>query len=97
MEPKDYLERKALDRLAGKNPTNADIAEVVKLIYQRMWSKDELTAFIVQTHQTLCSRCPKTSHEKIYGIDAKWFCGIISTLVTAVTAALIYFVNSGGK
>ena len=98
MDPKEYLEKKTLDRLDAADPSNKDLADALKMIYGRLWSKDELTALIVQTHHALCSKCDKVQTCKgtatIAGIDAKWACGLITTLVSAVCAALAYFIKT---
>lgn len=95
LEPKEYLERKTLDRLDAPDPSNKDLADALKMIYGRLWSKDELTALIVQTHHALCSKCDKVQTcRTVGGVDVKWACGIISTLVGAVCAALAYFIKT---
>ena len=57
MEPKDQLERQAIERLDGKNPSIKDVADAVKVIYWRLWSKDDLDEIIADKHRELCEQC----------------------------------------
>ena len=58
MEPKDQLERQAIERLDGKNPSIKNVADAVKVIYWRLWSKDDLDEIIADKHRELCEQCP---------------------------------------
>lgn len=101
MEPKEYLEQQTLSRLAADNPSIKDVAEGVKMIYSRLWSKDEITALIVQTHTALCVECP---HVKKQGIkdfqytdakeDKKWYQKVIWLLLTTAGAVVGYFIKN---
>ena len=61
LEPKEYFERRALERLDGENPTIKDLAEGLKMLYGRLWSKEELVALITATHNGLCMECPRAA------------------------------------
>lgn len=59
MEPKDIIDRQTLERLNKPNPSSKDLADGIKLIASKLWSKDEMTDFIDSRHAELCSRCPR--------------------------------------
>lgn len=84
MEPKEYIERQTLDRLSAENPSTKDLGDGIRMLYSRLWSKEELTNLIAQTHHRLCAKCTKND-------DRGWYQKVIWALITAGCTALAYF------
>lgn len=59
MEPKDIIDQQTLARLDKPHPTSKDLADGIKMIAGKLWSKDEMTDFIDSRHAELCARCPR--------------------------------------
>ena len=95
MDPKEELEKQALARLDKPEPSNRDLADVLKVIINRLWSKDDLRDFVTKEHQAMCSNCTKAKP----GLSAweKWLMGIAGTLVAALCAVVYYFTKTGGQ
>ena len=95
MDPKEKLEEMAIERLDSLEPSNRDLADALKVIINRLWSKDDLRDFVTKEHQTMCANCTKT---KPAGLTAweKWLMGIVGTLVAALCAVVYYFTKTGG-
>ena len=96
MDPREELEKQALARLDKPEPSNRDLADVLKVIINRLWSKDDLRDFVTKEHQEMCANCTKT---KPAGLTAweKWLMGIVGTLVAALCAVVYYFTKTGGQ
>ena len=94
MDPREELEKQALARLDKPEPSNRDLADVLKVIINRLWSKDDLRDFVTKEHQAMCANCTKT---KPAGLTAweKWLMGIVGTLVAALCAVVYYFTKTG--
>ena len=95
MDPKEKLEEMALERLDSPEPSNRDLADALKVIINRLWTKDDLRDFVSKEHQAMCANCDK-SKPKLSTWD-KWLMGIVGTLVTALCGALYYFTKTGGS
>ena len=95
MDPKEKLEEMAIERLDSLEPSNRDLADALKVIINRLWSKDDLRDFVTKEHQAMCANCTKT---KPAGLTAweKWLMGIVGTLVAALCAVVYYFTKTGG-
>ena len=55
MDPREELEKQALARLDKPEPSNRDLADVLKVIINRLWSKDDLRDFVTKEHQAMCA------------------------------------------
>lgn len=95
MDPREKLEKMALARLDSPEPSNRDLADALKVIINRLWSKDDLRDFVTKEHQEMCANCTKTGP----GLSAweKWMMGIVGTLVAALCAVIYYFTKTGGQ
>jgi len=95
MDPKEELEKQALARLDKPEPSNRDLADVLKVIINRLWSKDDLRDFVTKEHQAMCANCTKSKP----GLSAweKWLMGIVGTLVAALCTVIYYFTKTGGQ
>ena len=93
MEPKDYLEQRTLDRLDAADPTAKDLADGIKLLYGRLWTRDDLVALIVQEHNELCSKCVHHPHEAIN--DTRWYQKLIWALAAARCTVIGWFCKQG--
>ena len=91
MDPKEKLEEMAIERLDSLEPSNRDLADALKVIINRLWSKDDLRDFVTKEHQAMCANCTKTKPAW-----EKWLMGIVGTLVTALCGTVYYFVKTGG-
>lgn len=54
----DYLDEKTLDGLNKDEPSNRELADGLKLILRKLWSKEELDEMIENKHRELCEHCP---------------------------------------
>lgn len=54
----EYLDEKTLDRLNADEPSNRDLADGIKLILRKLWSKDDIKDLITERHKELCAECP---------------------------------------
>ena len=88
MEPKEYIEKQTIERLNAENPSAKDLADGILGLYMRLWSKEDLVELIKNTHQALCTNCPKAENE-----SSNWYQKVIWALVTAVAGALGYFIK----
>lgn len=61
LEPKEFLEKRTLERLDSNDPTMQDLANGIKMLLARLWTKEELDAQIIATHNRLCMSCPRTA------------------------------------
>ena len=95
MDPREELEKQALARLDKPEPSNRDLADVLKVIINRLWSKDDLRDFVTKEHQAMCANCTKTKQAGLTAWE-KWLMGIVGTLVTALCGTVYYFVKTGG-
>jgi len=93
MDPKEKLEEMALARLDSPEPSNRDLADALKVIINRLWSKEDLREFVSKEHQEMCANCDKGKLAP--GTREKWLMGLVGTLVAAVCAALYYFTKGG--
>lgn len=64
-EPKEMLERETIERLGKPEPTLKDLADNMKLLYNKIWSKEELEEYIKAVHVQLCENC--TRGQRIVG------------------------------
>jgi len=96
MDPKEKLEEMALERLDSPEPSNRDLADALKVIINRLWTKDDLRNFVSQEHQAMCANCDKAKKHGLTLWD-KWAMGLVGTLVTALCGALYYFTKVGGS
>ena len=94
MDPKEELEKQALARLDKPEPSNRDLADVLKVIINRLWTKDDLRDFVTKEHQAMCANCTKTKPS--LSAWEKWLMGIVGTLVAAMCATVYYFIKAGG-
>lgn len=88
MDPKEELEKQALARLDKPEPSNRDLADVLKVIINRLWSKDDLRDFVTKEHQAMCANCTKAKSG--FSTWEKWLMGLVGTLVTALCGMLYY-------
>ena len=95
MDPREKLEEMALARLDSPEPSNRDLADALKVIINRLWSKDDLRDFVTKEHQEMCANCTKTGP----GLSASTplAMGIVGTLVAALCAVIYYFTKTGGQ
>ena len=91
MDPREELEKQALARLDKPEPSNRDLADVLKVIINRLWSKDDLRDFVTKEHQEMCANCTKSKPG--FSTWEKWLMGLVGTLVTALCGALVYFMK----
>lgn len=54
----DYLDEKTLDGLNKDEPSNRELADGLKLILRKLWSREELDEIIENKHRELCEHCP---------------------------------------
>lgn len=54
----DYLDEKTLDGLNKDEPSNRELADGLKLIIRKLWSREELDDIIAEKHRELCEHCP---------------------------------------
>lgn len=89
MDPREELEKQALARLDKPEPSNRDLADVLKVIINRLWSKDDLRDFVTNEHRALCANCTKSKPG--LSLWDKWMMGLVGTLIMALCGALCYF------
>lgn len=94
MDPREELEKRTLARLDSPDPSNRDLADALKMIINRLWSKDDLRDFVSKEHQQMCAACTKVAPG--FSTWEKWLMGIVGTLVTALCGALCYLMKAGG-
>lgn len=89
MDPREKLEELALARLDSPDPSNRDLADALKVIINRLWTKEDLRNFVAMEHREMCANCTKVK-PRITAFD-KWLMWIVGTIVTALCGALYYF------
>ena len=89
MDPKEKLEEMAIVRLDSPDPSNRDLADAVKVIINRLWSREELRDFVVKEHQEKCANCTKAKPG--LSVWDKWLMGLVGTIITALCGSLCYF------
>lgn len=96
VEAKDYLDQQTINRLDADEPSTKDIADGVKLLIRKMWSKEELGEFVEKKHDELCKRCPlrvqSGGNGDRDGISLK-LVAIIGSLCGAISTALLTVIN----
>ena len=93
MDPKEKLEEMALERLDSPEPSNRDLADALKVIIHRLWSKDDLRDFVNKEHQAMCANCTKAKPSM--SAWEKWLMGIVGTLVPVLCGVIYYFMKGG--
>lgn len=103
MEAKEIIEQQTLARLDKEEPTAKDLADGIKLLAGKMWSKEEMTAFIDARHNALCASCkhykpkaeakedaPETITAKLVAIVG----GACAALASIATALINHYTKS---
>lgn len=54
----EYMDEKTLDGLNKDEPSNRELADGLKLIIRKLWSREELDEIIENKHRELCEHCP---------------------------------------
>ncbi len=57
----DYLDEKTIDGLNAEEPSTRALAEGIKLILRKLWSREDLEELIDKRHKQLCENCPMRS------------------------------------
>lgn len=57
----DYLDEKTIDGLNAEEPSMRALAEGVKLILRKLWSREDLEELIDNRHNQRCENCPLRS------------------------------------
>ncbi|MBQ8124659.1 MAG: hypothetical protein IJ173_02110 [Kiritimatiellae bacterium] len=94
MDPKEELEKRAIARLDGEDPSNRDLADGVKVIIGRLWTKEDLREFVQHEQAAFCANCTRVKGARV-SLRERWAMGIITTLVGTLCAALGYYIKSG--
>ena len=89
MDPREKLEEMAISRLDEPEPSNRAIADALKVIINRLWTKDDLRDFVVREHQEMCANCTK-ARPRLTPWE-KWLMGVTGTLIAALCGVLYYF------
>lgn len=57
----DYLDEKTIDGLNAEEPSTRALADGIKLILRKLWSREDLEELIDKRHNQLCENCPLRS------------------------------------
>ena len=94
IEPKDELDRRTIERLDRPEPTNRDLADGLKLVLNRLWSKEDLRDFVQREQAIICEHCEKVKQAGLSSRE-KWFMGVTGTLIATLCGVIGYFIKAG--
>ena len=89
-------DKKIVHKLNKSNPSNKDLADIMKHVIDHMWSEERLAEYIHQVHDSLCANCPHVKGEG--GKMSGKLIALIGSLVAAVcglTGAVIKLATGG--
>ena len=89
-------DKKIVHKLNKSNPSNKDLADIMKHVIDHLWSEERLAEYIHQVHDSLCANCPHVTGEG--GKMSGKLIALIGSLVTAVVglAGAVVTLATGG-
>lgn len=91
---KHEIDKDLARKLNKANPSNKDLADIMKHVIENMWSEARLVEYIQSVHKSLCAKCTRIEPTPVNGgkneaaenkMSIKMI-ALISSLVTAVVA-----------
>ena len=82
-------ERNVIARLDAPDPTNRDLAGVLKLMLEKMWDEKRLAEFVTAQHNALCTHCQARGGR----VSWKLASGLIA-LATSLAGTVAYLVRA---
>ena len=89
-------DKKIVHKLNKPNPSNKDLADIMKHVIDHLWSEERLAEYIHQVHDSLCANCPHVNNGE--GKMSGKLIALIGALVTAVVglAGAVVTLATGG-
>ena len=86
---KEEIDKDLARKLNKANPSNKDLADILRHVIDNMWTQDQLMECISSVHLTLCSNCQKSRQKNSNGDNGDGFDKKLSGKMIAVIGSLV--------
>lgn len=100
---KHEIDKDLARKINKANPSNKDLADILKHVVENMWSEERLADYIHRVHHSLCAKCSRVDPNDGDGakIESKMsvkMIALVSSLVAAVVtlAGVVAKLSMGG-
>lgn len=94
---KKRYEGDIIKQLNKREPTNHDLAEILKLIVEKMWSEERLAEYIRKVHDKLCAECPRMKNQTLSGDEKAKLSGKVIALIGSLAGAVVMLAGTVAK